>query len=785
MRHIKFWVSVLGLVSLVACSIEQNDTEFFSAKKRGVTGSIDPIVNLDAVDTRATVDPSGPEWKYVFEEGDKINIWSQTGTTLIYKVETVYDDGHASFKGGGFDLHPGETYYSSHPLIRVVGDDMESLTTTYEGQVQTGNQDAKHIAEYAYTYASATCDDGGNTAFSYHHLSSFLSFNITVPKAMTVTELTLTSTEDEFFTLDGTVDVTKGTFTSGKKGDVMTLALKNVSLSEDNLKLRAYMAVAPIAAGTYVIRVKDNQNHVYTSPVVSMVAVPKGSSAGFKAEVFEGENPAVCKIGDTPYETLEAAVAAANDGETITLVTDCTGNGIIAPQGKFGENGLTIDFGGHTYDFSGTGVGSTGTEYNGFQLLQGNTVTFKNGTLSASSEDAGFLIQNYSNLTLDNMTVDGSTVWGGYAMSNNNGNVVIKDSQIIAPAGGFAFDVCRYSSYPSVHVTVKGNSIITGNVEVSASGSNAKDGFSLMIEAGTLNGQIVLDQTAKNAMAATPDKAKVSKATSLEIGAPDGYKWSDNGDGTSTLKPIVAQVGGVEYASLEEAFAGATDGQTITLVADCSGNGIIAPQGKFSTSGLTLDFNGHTYEVDGNLVGSNGTETQGMQFLRGNKITLKNGTFTSSKALFLIQNYSDLTLKDMTLSLTNTNYSSAYTLSNNNGTVEIDGTTINVNTGGGFAFDVCRYASYPSVNVTVKGESVINGNVEVSASGSDPKDGFSLTLTSGTMSGNIVLDSSAKTAMANNPDKAVVKKSDVVAVSAPAGYGWVSNGDGTSTLQAN
>jgi phosphoribosylaminoimidazolecarboxamide formyltransferase/IMP cyclohydrolase len=72
-------------------------------------------------------------------------------------------------------------------------------------------------------------------------------------------------------------------------------------------------------------------------------------------------------------------------------------------------------------------------------------------------------------------------VWGGYVMSNNNGNVVIKDTTITAKAGDFAFDVCRYSSYPSVSVTVKGESVINGNVEVYASNKDAKDGFKLML----------------------------------------------------------------------------------------------------------------------------------------------------------------------------------------------------------------------------------------------------------------------------------------------------------------
>ena len=149
------------------------------------------------------------------------------------------------------------------------------------------------------------------------------------------------------------------------------------------------------------------------------------------------------------------------------------------------------------------------------------------------------LVQNYSDLTLEGMTLtlNNANYASAYTLSNNNGNVVIDGTTINAnPAGGFAFDVCRYSSYPSVNVTVTGNSVINGDVEVSASGSDAKNGFNLMFEGGTLNGEIVLDATAKAAMAATPDKAKVSKSNALtDIVAPDGYDWKDNGDETSSL----------------------------------------------------------------------------------------------------------------------------------------------------------------------------------------------------------------------------------------------------------
>jgi len=217
----------------------------------------------------------------------------------------------------------------------------------------------------------------------------------------------------------------------------------------------------------------------------------------------------------------------------------------------------------------------------------------------------------------------------------------------------------------------------------------------------------------------------------------------------------VAEIDGTPYETLEAAFNAAQDGETITVLANSSGNGIKVAQGKYATTGLTVDFGGYTYTVDGTLVGSTGTETNGFQLLKNNTITFKNGTIYSEKAKFLVQNYSNLTLDNMTLTLNNPSYAYAYTLSNNNGNIVIDDTTINANPAGGFAFDVCRYSSYPSVSVTVTGDSVINGDVELSASKGDAKDGMSLSIESGSFIGDIVVDSSAETAMANSEDSGI------------------------------
>ena len=602
-------------------------------------------------------------------------------------------------------------------------------------------------------------------------------------------------------TIKSTPEFINGSYDNGDKaGGIMgyataSSAIKNCTVQD--VTISAYRDLGGIVgysdgAVTYNttidVKVTQDLTNGYKSETPTTIGDIVGrGSASDKKYVEENGNKAlksVAKIGETKYETLEAAFAAAQDGETITLLADCAGNGIKAPQGTFSQ-GLTVDFAGHTYTVDGATVGSTGTETNGFQLLKNNKITFKNGTIT--SEKAKILIQNYSDLTLEGMTLtlNNANYTAGYTLSNNNGNVVIDGTTINAnPAGGFAFDVCRYASYPSVSVTVKGESVINGDAEVSASGSDAKDGFKLMLEAGTMTGNIVLDASAKAAMAAAPEKALVMKSETFTKDAPADYKWVTAEEGTLKLvaKEYVAQIGNNKYETLEAAFAAAQDGETITLLADCAGNGIKAPQGTFS-QGLTVDFAGHTYTVDGATVGSTGTETNGFQLLKENKITFKGGTITSKKAKILVQNYSDLTLEGMTLTLNNANYTSAYTLSNNNGNIVIDGTTINANPAGGFAFDVCRYASYPSVSVTVKGESVINGDAEVSASGSDAKDGFSLMLESCTLTGEIVLDATAKAAMAATPEKATVSKSNSLeTIAAPEEYKWKDNGNNTSSL---
>lgn len=203
----------------------------------------------------------------------------------------------------------------------------------------------------------------------------------------------------------------------------------------------------------------------------------------------------------------------------------------------------------------------------------------------------------------------------------------------------------------------------------------------------------------------------------------------------------VAMIGEQGYASLPDAVAAVTDdtATTITLLADASGDGVRIPEDR----NITIDFGGHTYTVDGNLVGSAGTESQAFQLLKDSHITLANGTITSQNASMLVQNYSDLTLTNMTLNGSGLAGSGNYTLSNNYGDVVIENTTISAKEGG-YAFDLYYWPSQgyaDGVNVTVKGTSRIEGNIEYGGDGTaaDTTEKAGLTIDGGTFSGKIVM----------------------------------------------
>ena len=168
---------------------------------------------------------------------------------------------------------------------------------------------------------------------------------------------------------------------------------------------------------------------------------------------------------------------AGSKNVVVTVANDLTGtDGIKTAKG----NALTLDMNGKTVGVK-YGDGSSGTTTNGMQLLQGSTVTLKNGTYKAEhgedkDHNIAILIQNYSNLTIDNCNLDmreandtaGNSKGTSYVVSSNCGNVTIKgNTNIFARKGEYALDVMHWegTGYETAGTHVVFDESMTGTVD--------------------------------------------------------------------------------------------------------------------------------------------------------------------------------------------------------------------------------------------------------------------------------------------------------------------------------
>ena len=305
------------------------------------------------------------------------------------------------------------------------------------------------------------------------------------------------------------------------------------------------------------------------------------------------ENAAVM-VGGKTYETLGAAITAAKAGDTIYVLKDIPeAAGIAVPSGK----NFTIDFGGHAYTLKDPGAGSAGTESNGFQFLKDSTITLKNGTVRIAEGTISIkrIIQNYANLTLEDMHFFAEHQADGedYALSFNNGSIIFKgDTDIVTTSDeAIAFDVCKYSSYPSTNVTF--NESYTG----------------------TINGKIVYDSTVADTHKLTIQGNGTFGAIEAASGAAEAAKSGIEVTSGHFAKPVnedyladsvKAQLESASnpeapysyYPSLEAAQAAAQPGDTITEVNATTGGT------KYT---VTLDY------ADGETANSLYTVTEGTE----------------------------------------------------------------------------------------------------------------------------------------------------------------------------
>lgn len=332
--------------------------------------------------------------------------------------------------------------------------------------------------------------------------------------------------------------------------------------------------------------------------------LPSGMEQDENGQVVVDEK-ADAKIGDAAYDTLADAIKAVKDGETIELTRNVTdAEGISVPSGK----NFTIDFKGKEYIVTGPGAGSPNTETNAFQFLKDSTITMKNGTIkvgeNASKNRIGRIIQNYADLTLENMIFDTKNLGKNedYALSFNNGDIIFKGNTSIhtSDADVIAFDVCKFSSYPSVNVTF--DESFTGKIE----GKIVYDSTDASTHTLTINGNgsfAGIDASTKETEKISEEAVKVyggSFGESVEEYVADELK--------AELKKTSSEYPYSYYATMEEALANAGAGDVV--------KDLTAPEdAKVFTITLDYGYDNKVVTIQGTSVTLPELQREGYKFL--------------------------------------------------------------------------------------------------------------------------------------------------------------------------
>ena len=351
-------------------------------------------------------------------------------------------------------------------------------------------------------------------------------------------------------------------------------------------------------------------------------------------------------------------------------------------MGNGNRNGTAITIGGGTIE-----AGYCANDNTGIFHPQAGTLTISGGSITGYMSAVEM---RSGTMTISDGTFE-STGSPADAAANGNGNTI----------KGAAIAVSQHTTNQELKVTVNGGTFkgVYALYEEDKQDENVS-GISMSVTGGTFNGSIFTENCPQ---------------------AITGGTFSD---------PSACY------------YLGTNANVTVNMEEDYEGAGFKTTNGQ--TIALTIA-SGKTYTVTAPLVGSAGTQNLGFQFLQGSTVTISGGTITSADAKMLINNYADLTLKGVTLAPSvpaTMNGQTYYVLSNNCGTVNIEGgTTITAPTSSDtnncptvYAFDVCKYASYPNVTVNVK-DATITGNVEYTGAGIDQK----LNISDGTITGDIIV----------------------------------------------
>ena len=353
------------------------------------------------------------------------------------------------------------------------------------------------------------------------------------------------------------------------------------------------------------------------------------------------EGKYVAEIGSQGYESLQEAIGAAQDGQTVTLLADAAEDVVISKS-------ITLDLGGKT--LTNTNVGKATIS------VQSGTVTVKNGNVKGGTGYYNIEAKKDANLTLTDVTATagntGSSMidnWGTLTITSgtyNGGLNVVKseeDSKLTITGGTFELSYAT-NGYTGV-IFAYGDTTISGGEFIQSLTTTGRWNHPTVVLTGVVEGHTAITRVTGghfvNKMSgesifrgvgkATSDNFKVSGGTfnkSIpDAYCADGFIPTKNADGTYGVKEgqYVAEIGSKKYETLADAIRLAAKGRTITLLADVEQNTQLTID-----KSITLDLNGKTIKNTADIWGDNANAI--LSIKNGAKVTITgNGTIDAKE----------------------------------------------------------------------------------------------------------------------------------------------------------
>ena len=341
---------------------------------------------------------SGGVIKFVNDDGTTVlqTLKVPTGDTPAYTGETPTKTATAQYTYTFTGWYDGTTQYGPTDALPAVTGDV-TYTATYSSTVN----------EYTITWKN----DDGSTIDTTQVAYGTVPTHADAEKAATAEYIyTFNGWTPEVVAVNGNATYT-ATYTSAPNTKTFTVVVPaNTVVTVGGVNytetFQLTETIGTVLQLTYT-PVEGYAGTEVTESVTVTVATETVSPSTYVAPV-----PAVAQVGSTYYETLQAALGAAQAGDTVTLLADVDFRSQFATtSARYPiSKSLTIDGANHTIQVAGRGFGV------GVNATSNVDVTFKDVTIVNASY-AGRCIDtrgNLASLTLDHVTLDTTGCPGGY-----------------------------------------------------------------------------------------------------------------------------------------------------------------------------------------------------------------------------------------------------------------------------------------------------------------------------------------------------------------------------------